>query len=92
VKPALRSRLTPNAAASTASRSNVRDDRDTPLFRGGTAVDIEVIWVRTEQEYFCKGGWTGGLQNSLSGKSADLSPMARRAKAEGVARIAVVGE
>jgi hypothetical protein len=58
----------------------VRDDRDTPLFRGGTAMDIEVIWVRTKQEYFCKEGWTGSLQKSLSGKSADLS---RRAKGPG---------
>jgi hypothetical protein len=23
------------------------------------AVDIEVIWVRREAKYFCKGGWTG---------------------------------
>jgi hypothetical protein len=39
--------------------SRVRDDRDTPLVWGGTAVDIEVIWVRREQKYFCKWGWTG---------------------------------
>jgi hypothetical protein len=39
--------------------SRVRDDRDTPLMWGGTAVDIEVIWVREEQEYFCKRDWTG---------------------------------
>jgi hypothetical protein len=26
---------------------------------GETAVDIEVIWVNREAEYFCKWGWTG---------------------------------
>src|SRR5947207_15776942 len=31
----------------------------TPLFRDGTAMDLEVIWVRREQKYFCKRGWTG---------------------------------
>src|SRR6202140_4921023 len=36
----------------------VRDDRDTPLEWGGTAGDIEVIWVRREQKYFCKRDWT----------------------------------
>jgi hypothetical protein len=33
------------------------------------AADIEVIWVRREQEYFCERGWTGDALNSLSGKS-----------------------
>jgi hypothetical protein len=31
----------------------------------------EVIWVKREEKYFCKGGWTGNLQNSPSGKSRD---------------------
>jgi hypothetical protein len=31
---------------------NVRDDRDTPLSRAGTAADMEVIWVEPEAEYF----------------------------------------
>jgi len=44
--------------ASTASRSNVRDDRDTPLKWDRTAADIEVIWVSGERKYFCKGDWT----------------------------------
>src|ERR1700694_5924701 len=34
-RPALRSRRTQNAAASTASAPRVRDDRDTPLWWGG---------------------------------------------------------
>ena len=34
VKPALQSRRAQNAAASTASHPNVRDDHDTPLFSG----------------------------------------------------------
>jgi hypothetical protein len=36
----------------------VRDDRETPLYRDGTAVDLKVIWVRREQKYFCERGWT----------------------------------
>jgi hypothetical protein len=56
----------PDAAASTASRPNVRDDRDTPLSRDGMAADIKVIWVRSEQEYFCERGWTPVSRNSPS--------------------------
>jgi hypothetical protein len=37
VKPALQSRRAQNAAASTASHPNVRDDHDTPLFSGRMA-------------------------------------------------------
>jgi hypothetical protein len=36
----------------------VRDDREPPLQWGETATDMQVIWVRREWEYFCKGGWT----------------------------------
>jgi hypothetical protein len=41
--------------------SRVRDDRDTPLEWDETAVDIEVIWVRSEAEYFCNHDWTGEI-------------------------------
>jgi hypothetical protein len=34
-------------------------------------VDIEVIWVRREQEYFFERGWTRGALNGLSGKSGE---------------------
>src|SRR5258708_11894121 len=44
--------------ASTASRPHVRDDRETPLVRSGTAGVLEVIWVKCEAEYFCKWDWT----------------------------------
>jgi len=37
---------------------NVRDDRETPLVWAGTAMDVEVIWVRSEQKFFCNEGWT----------------------------------
>jgi len=40
---------------------NVRDDRETPLQRAGTARDIEVIWVRRERIYFCRQDWTGSI-------------------------------
>jgi len=41
------------------------DDRETPLERGGTAVDVLLIWVRAEVEYFSQGDWT--VQISLIG-------------------------
>jgi hypothetical protein len=50
------------AAASTASRSYVRDDRETPLVWDGMATDIDLIWGVREQEYFCKGDWTGQIR------------------------------
>jgi hypothetical protein len=37
---------------------NVRDDRDTPLMRAGMAIDVEVIWVKSDPEYFSQEGWT----------------------------------
>jgi hypothetical protein len=37
----------------------VRDDRETPLCVGRDAEDEEVIWVKSEPEYFCGWGWTG---------------------------------
>jgi hypothetical protein len=45
-------------SASTASRSNVRDDRETPLVWDGMAGDIDLIWVEREGKYFCKWDWT----------------------------------
>jgi hypothetical protein len=30
-----------------------------PSVWGGIAVDVEVIWVKSEREYFCEKGWTG---------------------------------
>jgi hypothetical protein len=47
-----------DAAASTASHPNVRDDRDTSLSRDGMARDKPVIWVRRKSKYFCEWGWT----------------------------------
>src|SRR5580698_5422689 len=38
---------------------NVRDDRDTPLTRAGTARGVVVIWVERKPKYFWKWGWTG---------------------------------
>ena len=37
---------------------NVRDDRETPLFRDGMSMDIDLIWVRRETKYFSNQGWT----------------------------------
>src|ERR1700682_4444735 len=62
-QPALQSRRAQNAAASTASHPNVRDDHDTPLFlRTGWREFVEMICPTGEAKYFCKGGWTA---NSL---------------------------
>jgi hypothetical protein len=58
-RPAILSRA--NAAASTASRPNVRDDGQRPSEWNGMAEDIEVIWVKREPKYFCKGNWTGQI-------------------------------
>jgi hypothetical protein len=38
---------------------HVRDDRETPLLRSGTAGVLGLIWGKREAEYFCAGGWTG---------------------------------
>jgi hypothetical protein len=38
---------------------HVRDDRETPLRRDGTAVDKPVIWVCGKEKYFWRRGWTG---------------------------------
>src|SRR5260370_13962333 len=55
--------------ASTASRPHVRDDRETPLVRSGTARGLEVIWVKREAEYFCKQDWTTQITLILFKKS-----------------------
>src|ERR1700676_2572063 len=67
----------------------VRDDREPPLQRNGTAGVVKVIWVRRELKYFCEQGWTGqplicpsGRLHNPSGRQCDLSAVARRAKAE----------
>jgi hypothetical protein len=39
--------------------------------RDGMAMDIDLIWLCGEAEYFCKRGWTRGSTNCLSGKSPD---------------------
>jgi hypothetical protein len=57
-KPALRSQFHADAAASTASCANVRDDRDTPLMWSRTARVLNLIWANGEAEYFLKGDWT----------------------------------
>jgi|ERR1700722_15380466 hypothetical protein len=50
----------------------VRDDRETPLRVGRDDERCEVIWVKGESKYFCKGGWT----HTSIGKLGDF---ARRA-------------
>ncbi|SHK00398.1 hypothetical protein SAMN05444159_2153 [Bradyrhizobium lablabi] len=38
--------------------SRVRDDREAPLEWDETVIDIRVIWVNGEEEYFFERGWT----------------------------------
>src|SRR6478752_5484133 len=47
--------------ASTASRPALMTLRNAPLW-GGTARDIEVIWVRRERKYFCNQDWTASIR------------------------------
>jgi hypothetical protein len=65
--PAIPSR--DDAAASTASHPNVRDDRDTPLVGDETVRNKEVIWVRMKREYFLNPGWTGKSSDRASIKN-----------------------
>ena len=53
-QPALRSRRAQNAAASTASHPNVRDDHDTPLFSGRDGESSRFDLVRWQQIFFGK--------------------------------------
>ena len=55
-KTALRSPCAPDAAASTASRPNVRDDHDTPLLRAGMSESVEMICPTGKAKYFFKQG------------------------------------
>ena len=48
-------------AASTASRPDVRDVRETPLCVGRDAKNMEVIWVKREAESFFAEDWTGQI-------------------------------
>ena len=45
--------LAPDAAASTATRPNVRDDGQRPSSQDGMAGVVGVIWGGGEAEYFC---------------------------------------
>ena len=58
---ALQTPFAPDAAASTATRPNVRDDGQRPSSRDGMAGVVGVIWVSREAEYFCGRGWTGQI-------------------------------
>jgi hypothetical protein len=53
-----------SAAASIASRPNVRDDGQRPSLRGQDSGGYKVIWVFGKPEYFCKRGWTGRRQTA----------------------------
>jgi hypothetical protein len=51
----------PNAAASTATCPNVRDDGQRPSLRDRMAGVLLLIWGRGEADYFCARDWTGQI-------------------------------
>jgi hypothetical protein len=60
-RPALRTPLAPDAAASTATCPNVRDDGQRPSSRDRMAGVLLLIWGRGEADYFCARDWTGQI-------------------------------
>jgi len=58
-----------DAAASTASHPDVRDDRDTPLVGNEMTGDMWVICLKREEDYFLRQGWTVNSRADPSGKS-----------------------
>src|SRR5260370_4813918 len=56
VEAALRSPSAPDAAASTASHPNVRDDTQRPSLGDETAAFVALIWGYLKQKCFCKAG------------------------------------
>ena len=67
---ALRTPLAPDAAASTATRPNVRDDGQRPSSRDGMAGVVRVIWGSGEADYFCVRDWTAQITLKLLRKIA----------------------
>jgi hypothetical protein len=57
-KTALRTSCAPGIAAATASRTYVRDDRDTPLWWDGMAGIVVLICPTARAEYFLREDWT----------------------------------
>ena len=53
-------------SASTATRLTSVTIAKRPSWRGGMAMDLQLIWGRTKQEYFCGKGWTENSQNDPS--------------------------
>jgi hypothetical protein len=77
-RPALRSPHAPDAAASTASHPNVRDDGQRPSYGDGTARDVVLIWAGGEGECFWKRGWTGQIRLKRFNKSGGSRSWALR--------------
>jgi hypothetical protein len=59
--------MAPDAAASTASRSNVRDDRDTPLMWDGMAIMYHRFYFGKTEIFF-----RSGLDRAETQADADL--------------------
>src|SRR5437870_5557805 len=67
-KPPCERLLAPDAAASTASHPNVRDDGQRPSSSGRDGGFVGLIWVGGEADYFCNRDWTGQIRLKLFGK------------------------
>jgi len=70
-----------SAAASTASRTNVRDDRETPLMWDRMTGDMDVIWGKREAKYFLEKDWTGQIRLIRFNKFAVWRESVKRGKA-----------
>src|SRR5258708_25411474 len=88
ILPSARSALSSLALlASIASRSNVRDDRETPLSVGRDGGRYKLICFFGKSEYFCKWGWTGhSLICPTGALAARATAIARRADQPGSTR------
>jgi hypothetical protein len=71
VRKLARSSVAPSA--SIASLPTFVTIAKRPFVWAGMAMDIEVIWVKWEREYFCEGGWTGKPLICPSGKCCQLN-------------------
>src|SRR5580693_7007363 len=58
-----------------------------PSCEGGTGKDVEVIWVKSELEYFCRRGWTDKWVICPSGNITHFRPIARLTESVGPAAV-----
>ena len=65
-----RSRRRRGRAAPALSPADRRSTSSTVAVWGGTGRDIDLIWVRREQKYFCRQDWTASISLNRFNKSS----------------------